>query len=160
MSATPLPPLMRDQRKVDSEHLRLLAIFHFVLAGLSVVFLGFLFLHWFFLHTLLTNPELVKGARNGPSPEVVFGIFKWIYLFAGTAIVVSGLLNLMAGWGLLRRRWRVFCLVVAGVNCLGFPFGTALGVFTLIVLLRESVTELYAGAPGPAAGAAPVGGGG
>lgn len=30
-----------------------------------------------------------------------------------------------------------------------FPFGTALGVFTFIVLLRESVQELYAAADTP-----------
>jgi len=30
-----------------------------------------------------------------------------------------------------------FSLVVAGLNCLQFPFGTVLGVFTFVVLLRE-----------------------
>jgi hypothetical protein len=39
---TPLPPLPRDQRKIDADHLNLLAIFHFVGAGLAV--LGILFL--------------------------------------------------------------------------------------------------------------------
>jgi len=30
----PLPPFPRDQRKIDTDHLNLLAIFHFVGAGL------------------------------------------------------------------------------------------------------------------------------
>ena len=37
----------------------------------------------------------------------------------------------------------MFSLVVAGLNCMGFPFATVLGVFTFLVLLRESVVELY-----------------
>ncbi|PYV42168.1 MAG: hypothetical protein DMG06_14865 [Acidobacteria bacterium] len=30
---TELPPLLRDQRRIDAEHLKLLSIFHFVLSG-------------------------------------------------------------------------------------------------------------------------------
>ena len=42
------------------------------------------------------------------------------------------------------RRARTFSLVMAGVNCLSVPLGTTLGVFTFIVLLRESVAAQYA----------------
>jgi hypothetical protein len=38
---------------------------------------------------------------------------------------------------------RLFSLIVAGFMCMFFPFGTALGVFTFIVLTRESVRRLY-----------------
>jgi hypothetical protein len=34
-------------------------------------------------------------------------------------------------------------LIVAELNCLQFPFGTVLGEFTFVVLLRGSVIELY-----------------
>ena len=37
----------------------------------------------------------------------------------------------------------MFSLVVAALDCMGFPFATVLGVFTFIVLLRDSVAELY-----------------
>jgi hypothetical protein len=33
--------------------------------------------------------------------------------------------------------------VVAGINCLHIPLGTVLGIFTIVVLCRESVRELY-----------------
>ena len=40
-------------------------------------------------------------------------------------------------------------MVVAGVACTFAPLGTALGVFTIIVLMRDSVKELFeAGTPG------------
>lgn len=142
---TPLPPLMRDQRKVDAEHLKLLAVFHFVLAGLAVIGLGFLFLHWFFMSSIFDNPEMWKNAKDAPPPppKEFFAIFKWFYAFMGVMIVGGGLASLVSGFCILRRRARMFSIVVAGVSCLGFPFGTALGVFTLVVLLRDSVREEY-----------------
>jgi len=136
---------MRDQRKVDAEHLKLLAVFHFVLAGLSILGLLFLFGHWFFMSSIFDNPEMWKNAKNGaqPPPKEFFAIFKWFYACMGVMILGGGLANLISGWCILRRRARTFSLVVAGVGCLFFPFGTALGVFTLVVLLRESVREEY-----------------
>jgi len=41
-----------------------------------------------------------------------------------------------------RRSW-VFCIVVAALSCIGIPFGTALGVFTLLVLSRHSVKCMF-----------------
>lgn len=135
--------MMRDQRKVDAEHMKLLAVFHFVLAGLSLVGLAFVFMHWFMMHSFFDNPEMFKNAKGGPPPKEFFAIFKWFYLFAGSFIVSAGLANVISGFCLLKRRAKLFSLVVAGFNCLGFPFGTALGVFTFVVLLRDSVGELY-----------------
>jgi hypothetical protein len=137
------PPLMRDQRKIDTDHLKLLAIFHFILAALSVVGLGFLFLHWFVVHTLFENPEVLKSQKGGPPPEQFFAIFKWFYAIFGVMVVGSGLANLFSGLFIRRNVYRIFSLIVAGSNCLCFPFGTALGVFTFVVLLRDSVRERY-----------------
>jgi hypothetical protein len=146
---TNLPPLMRDQRKIDAEHLKLLGILHFVVAGLTLVALGFLFLHWFFMHSILGNPEMWKNQKGGPPPEQFFAVFKWFYAFFGTCIVTCGVTNAISGWAILKRRARIFSLIVAGFDCAFFPFGTCLGVFTLIVLLRDSVREVYE-AEGPA----------
>lgn len=139
----PLPPLLRDQRKIDAEHLKLLAIFHFVLAGLTALGLGFLFMHWFFMSSIFSHPAIWQNAKGPPPPKEFFAIFKWLYLFMGTLFVGIGVANLVSGWCIQRRRAKPFSLIVAGINCLGFPFGTTLGVFTLVVLLRESVTEAY-----------------
>jgi len=140
-----LPPLMRDQRKTDLDHLRMLSIFHFVIAGLAIVGLGFLGLHYAFMHTFMTNPEMWKNQKGGgPPPEQFFAIFKWFYIVFGALLVAGGVANLLSGLFLRKRTNRVFSLIVAGVDCLQFPFGTALGVFTFIVLLRDSVREIYA----------------
>ena len=34
--------------------------------------------------------------------------------------------------------------MVAGIDCIQIPFDTALGVLTIIVLIRDSVRETYA----------------
>ena len=139
------PPLMRDQRKADADHLQLLAIFHFVVAGLALAGLGFLLLHYLVMNTVMTNPEIWKNQPGGgPRPEQFFAIFKWFYLFFGVMIVIGGIMNLLSGWFILQRKRRTFTLVCAGLNCIQFPFGTGLGVFTLVVLLRDSVREVYA----------------
>jgi len=38
----------------------------------------------------------------------------------------------------------MFCFVVACIECLFMPFGTVLGAFTIIVLMRPSVKNLFA----------------
>lgn len=38
----------------------------------------------------------------------------------------------------------MFALVVAGPDCVWIPVGTALGVFTISVLPRDSVRQSYA----------------
>ncbi len=60
-----------------------------------------------------------------------------VVLFAGLV------LNVLSGLFLWQRRHRVYSIVTAGLDCLQIPFGTALGVFTLLVLSRDSVRQLY-----------------
>jgi hypothetical protein len=64
-------------------------------------------------------------------------------LFFGAWFPASGVLNVISGLCLRARKYRAFSLVVACVNCLHIPLGTVLGVFTIVVLVRDSVRELY-----------------
>lgn len=138
-----LPPQYRDQRKVDEKHLNLLSIFHFVGAILAVFGILFLFVHYEVMHAIFTRPELWQGQGQNPPPAELFAILKWFYLIGGVWFVVSGILNLISGLCLRAKRGRTFSLLVAGINCLHIPLGTVLGVFTIIVLVRDSVCELY-----------------
>jgi hypothetical protein len=129
----------------DADHLRTLAIFHYVVGGLSLLGLGFMYLHYYFMQTFFANPKLWENAKEPPpfNPQEFWMIFVWFYVAAGIVMVVAGVLNLMSGRYLQQRKNRMFSLVVAGLNCLQMPFGTVLGVFTLVVLTRESVQRLY-----------------
>ena len=142
---SPLPPLPRDQRKIDADHLNLLAIFHFVGAGLALLGIAFLVAHYAFMHAMFTNPDIWKNQKQPMPmpPEQIFDMMKWIYLVGAVWFVTSGVLNVISGLCLRARKGRTFSLVVAGINCLHIPLGTVLGVFTIIVLIRDSVRELY-----------------
>jgi hypothetical protein len=54
-------------------------------------------------------------------------------------------LTAVAGRSLTRRRRYTFCLVIAGLLCLWMPFGTILGVFTLITLTKPPVRAQFEG---------------
>src|SRR6266566_5046794 len=143
-STLPQEVLIQNQRKRDQEHLKLVAIFHFVVAGLALAGTGFLFVHYFIMHTAFSNPEMWKSQQGAtPPPKEFFEAFIWMYIFFGAVAVLAFVLNLVSAIFLLQKRHRIFSIIVGGLNCLQIPFGTALGVFTIIVLSRDSVREVY-----------------
>lgn len=129
----------------DAENLRTLAICHYVVSGLSLLGLGFLALHYAIMRMVFDNPKLWEKAKEPPpfNPTEFFHLVQWFYLIFGVLIVAGGILTLMSGRFIHRRTNRTFSIVIAGLNCLQFPFGTLLGIFTLIVLTKDSVMRLY-----------------
>lgn len=139
-----IPPLLnQDQQRKDNDQLKLLAVFHFVVGGLALFGIGFLFLHYFIMDTVFSRPELWKNHRGNFPPQQFWSIFVWFYLFMGAVMLIGCLVNILSGVFLLKKKHHLFSLVVAGLNCLQIPFGTALGVCTIIVLQRESVRQSY-----------------
>jgi hypothetical protein len=147
----PVPPTLtpevtiQNQQRRDREHLKHLAIFHFVFAGLAFVGIGFLFVHYFMMHTMFSNPEMWKSQPQAMPSKAFLDVFIWFYVFMGVLLLTGLILNVLSGSFLLQKKNRLFSLVIGGLNCLQIPFGTALGVFTIIVLSRDSVRELYSG---------------
>jgi len=103
------------------DDLRLLAIFHFVLAGLAALFSLFPLIHVAVGVGLVTG-KLGSGGRGGP-PD----FFGWIFVVVGALVIFTGLcyavLVALAGRFLARRRNWTFCMVMAGLSCAFFPFG-------------------------------------
>ena len=138
-----LTPPSRDRRQRDEDQLKLLGSFHFVGAGFAVLGMGFLLLHYLLMRAFFANPQFWQAQKQAPPPAILFDLFKWFYLLGALWFLISLTVNLLSGFCLVARRARTFSLVVAGFNCLHMPLGTVLGVFTMIVLLRDSVRELY-----------------
>jgi len=139
---------MRDQRLVDRQHLQLLCIFHFVVAGLAVLGMAFLFLHYMMFSTFFMNPQFWQNGQHGHqappfNPQDFFKVFIWFYIFMGFCLLLAAVGNVISGLFLRKQKNRVFSIVIAALDCLQVPFGTVLGVFTIVVLLRPSVIELY-----------------
>jgi hypothetical protein len=63
----------------------------------------------------------------------------------GIFLAVFGVIHLLLAWGLYERQpWaRVLAIVVACLALIRIPFGTALGIYTLWVLLPESSGREY-----------------
>jgi hypothetical protein len=81
---------------------------------------------------------------NGPPPEVTNWL-RPLLTFVGWLILAKAAAGFIAGWGLLQRQdWaRTLVLVLGFVALLHPPIGTALGVYTLWVLLPAQSDDDY-----------------
>ena len=113
-------------------HIRLLGIFWIAISAFRLipgVFLGAFFRHsmpWF---------------RDSDMPNFIFPMMHTLsVVLLGTAI-----LGIVTGWGLLERRpWaRMLAIVIGCIFLVDMPFGTALGISTLWVLLPAASEEEY-----------------
>ena len=138
----------------DAEHLRLLSIFHYVVGGFIGMFSLVPVIHLAVGVLMLSGAIPAESASDTTALQLVGGLFVAI----GGVFVVLGLTTaicvILAGRYLARHIHHTFCLVVAGVECLFMPFGTILGIFTIVVLSKESVRLIFAcPAPPPVADA-------
>jgi len=128
----------------DTEQLNLLAIFHYIVAGLAALF------SFFPLIYTAIGVIFIFAARNGtakPGEELPPEFLGWIFAVLGSLLFVIGVVMaisiLMAGRSLALRKRYTFAFIIACIECLFFPFGTILGVFTIVTLSRESVKALF-----------------
>src|SRR5437762_13918840 len=121
----------------DTQQLKLLAIFHYVVAGLAALFSFFPLLY------TAIGVIFIFAARHGtskPGEELPPEFLGWIFVALGSVLFLAGLAMavcvLIAGRCLSRRRRYTFALIIACIECLFIPFGTILAFFTFIVLSR------------------------
>jgi len=134
---------MNEMVDRDLEHLRLLKFAYYVLAGMSGVGTLFATLWMVMMGTIFT---MIPAGPKSPPP-----IVGLIFLGLGILIVAIGvsvaLLTFFTGRNLARHRNSTFCIVVAALTCLSVPWGTAVGVCTIIVLNRPGVKALFEAPP-------------
>lgn len=128
----------------DHDHLKLLSAFHYVVAGMTALFSLFPIIHLIVGISLILGGD--KMATDGGEPPPAF--LGWAFAIVGGSIIAMGetlaICILAAGRMLAKRRAYMFCFVIAGLETVLMPFGTVLGVFTIIVLTRDSVKEAFA----------------
>ncbi len=126
----------------DIEHLKLLSIFHYVVAGLTALFACFPVIHLSIGISMLSSSLSANSSTSGPLPlfGLIFVIIPAILILLGWAFAFC---IFLAGRYLAGRRHRLFCLIIAGINCAFAPLGTVLGVFTIVVLMRPSIKDLF-----------------
>jgi len=127
----------------DAEHLRLLSIFHYILGAFiaigSCIWLIYIGIGAF----ALTSPSHFTNSDGQAMPAV----FGWVFIVIGALILLAGwavaLMLILTGRFLSQRRHFLFCMITAGFSCLFAPFGTVLGILTILVLNRPSVKAMF-----------------
>jgi hypothetical protein len=78
-------------------------------------------------------------------PDVPVGFLSSLFVTLGILVLGKAALGFIAGWGLMKHdSWaRVLALVLAFIALFHIPFGTALGVYTLWVLLPGDSQKEY-----------------
>ena len=117
------------------EHLRLLGILWFAFSALEVLggFILFIVANTLFVHL-----------SDGAAPSTANFLRPLLSLVAAF-VFLKGAAGFLAGYGLLQRMsWaRPLALVLAFLALIHVPLGTALGVYTLWVLLPAQSEEEY-----------------
>jgi hypothetical protein len=130
----------QSQRQEDENQIRYLAIANYIYAGINA--LGVLFGAGIFL--IVTGLLSFNRADIDPDAlpilSLVGGTLGFLIVLIPMAATV---LHLMFARCLQTRRAYVFCMVMAAWTCLSVPIGTAIGVLTLVVLMRPSVRQLF-----------------
>ena len=110
----------------------------FVLATIAIIYIV--------MGIAIVSGKLPGSGPGRQGPPIVMG---WLFTVFGTIILLVGwslAACLVAGGVCLwRRKAYLFCCVVGGMSCIWAPLGTALGVCSLIVLMRPSVKDLFTG---------------
>jgi uncharacterized BrkB/YihY/UPF0761 family membrane protein len=131
--------LVELRRSRVREHVRLLGILWMAYSSLYVV-AGIVL--------LVVAQTIFSGSfhfNGGPPPEVTVWLRPLISCIGWLVLAIAAM-GFFTGWGLLQREaWaRTVALVVGFVALLRIPLGTALGIYTLWVLLPSQSNEEYA----------------
>jgi hypothetical protein len=109
----------------------------------------FMEMAWIFVIGRGFLPPLIRDIASNvdgfPSGFPLDRLISGGLTFAGFWVGTFAVLEIVTAWGLFeRRQWaRVMVLVLGFLALLRFPFGTALGIYTLWVLLPASSGQEY-----------------
>jgi hypothetical protein len=118
------------------DHLKIVAYIGIGFGSLFLVVAVFLF-------SLLAIPGIVSGDREAIAIMMAYGVALALLP------LVSAMWDLVGGIGLLkRRRWaRILVLIGAFPELFLFPVGTAIGIYTIWVLMQKETIQLFPSAP-------------
>jgi len=125
---------------IDAEHLKLLRWGYFF-SGAMTAFFSLFGLGYAAMGFMFVNFPVPDG--QNPPPEwfgLMFGIVGTVMAVLMWALAAA---KLRVAKALRERTMRTFCIVVAVLTMLGIPFGTLLGILTLLVLGRPSVERSF-----------------
>lgn len=122
---------LRTQRGRVEAHVRLIGILWLAFSAFNTI--GGVVLY------ILANTLFRSG--GGVGPEFLHPLLSVIAIL----VLAKSALGFLAGWGLLQHEsWaRIVTLVLAFISLFNIPFGTAMGVYSLWVLLPMASEQEY-----------------
>jgi uncharacterized membrane protein len=121
-----------------------------------VDFVGVLFIVWGLLTTLVGLSTLALGigavaliasaSQGGGGGQVAAGLTAFVFTALAVIAILWGAAHVVVGMPLRRRKpWaRLLALMLGSIDLVLLPYGTALGVYALWVLLNEQGKALFA----------------
>ncbi|HJZ70735.1 MAG TPA: hypothetical protein VKE51_03295 [Vicinamibacterales bacterium] len=120
----------------------------------QVDFLGILFIVWGLLTTLVGLSTLALGigavaviasAARGGGGDVAAGVTAAAFTALAIIAIAWGAAHVVVGVPLRRHRpWsRLVALMLGAVDLLLLPYGTALGIYAIWILLNEDSKKLF-----------------
>lgn len=115
-------------------HIQLLAIFWFVIAAFWVIPAVI----------MLVFSSIAGGHPDLPEPLAAF-VAHGLFVLLAVGFMLAAAVSFVTGWGLYKvAPWgRTLALVMAFLGIFHPPFGTALGIYTLVVLLPSPAADEY-----------------
>ncbi|QDT40642.1 hypothetical protein Pan241w_07000 [Gimesia alba] len=121
----------------DKRHLQILSKLQIIYG----IFNLFVSVYFYEVITELVADYRKKLEESNPEVQVALLIgFGVVLCLIGVVILFCIILT---GQSLARYENYQYCLIVATLECLIIPFGTFLGIATILVLRRKSVRELF-----------------
>lgn len=124
-----------------TKHLSTLSILHYVYGAL-VCMGGFVALFAMGFGAFVVGSVAAQESTDAP-PEWLAGMLGSMGLGLFLLLLCWGILIILSGVWIGKRRNRTASIVIAALCLLSFPIGTALGIFTLIALSDEAVKAEY-----------------
>ena len=120
-------------------HVKVIGVF-FVICGV------FLIAGAFFLPAILGLVAALIGSSGDPDAGVATTVIGVTGVALSIMLAALAIPYLAAGWGLLKLRpWaRILGIVLGVLSLVEFPFGTALGIYALVILFRKDTEALFA----------------
>ncbi len=128
------------ERAKDEKNLDQLSLGFKIYAAVNALFSCIPFIH-LFLGIMMVTGAMDSGKDAPPA------FFGWFFIIFAIAFILFGwaisVCNFYVGRFLKERRNYTFCFVMSCINCAFMPMGTILGVFGIIVLMRDSVKNIF-----------------
>jgi zinc ribbon protein len=125
-----------------NNHIRILAILWAVYSGFRI-----LTAVWTIVFSRVFIPIFrnVMPHDNDANLMPLLRMMSGFYVVTGIWSICAAALGFWAAWALLKHEQsgRVLALVIAFVSLISIPFGTALGVYTLVIMLSKNAEQTY-----------------